>query len=90
MYLIFMAVYGVALTAVQTTITTLLQEHTEHSMRGRIFGFTGSVYAVCYPAGMAVFGVMADYMPLEWLMAGSGILLILLSVQILFISPAVL
>lgn len=77
LYLVLMAVYGVALTAVQTTITTFLQEHTEGSMQGRVFGFMGAMYAVCYPAGMAFFGLMADWMPLQWSMAGAGVVLIL-------------
>ena len=78
LYLVLMAVYGVALTAVQTTITTSLQEHTESSMQGRVFGFMGAMYAVCYPAGMAIFGLMADWMPLQWSMAGAGVVLILM------------
>ena len=78
LYLVLMAVYGVALTAVQTTITTSLQEHTESSLQGRVFGFMGAMYAVCYPAGMAIFGLMADWMPLQWSMAGAGVVLILL------------
>ena len=77
-----MIIYGVALTTVQTTITTALQENTESSMQGRIFGFMGSMYAVCYPVGMAIFGLMADTIPLQWIMVGSGIALILIPVFI--------
>lgn len=44
----------------------------------------GSIYAICYPAGMAIFGMMADHMPLQWIMAGSGVLLILLAVIIIW------
>lgn len=82
LYLTFMIIYGVALTTVQTTITTSLQENTESSMQGRIFGFMGSMYAVCYPVGMAIFGLMADTIPLQWIMVGSGIALILIPVFI--------
>lgn len=84
LYLIFMVIYGVALATVQTTITTFLQENTKSSLQGRIFGFMGSIYAICYPAGMAIFGMMADHMPLQWIMAGSGVLLILLAVIIIW------
>lgn len=82
LYLTFMIIYGIALTTVQTTITTSLQENTESSMQGRIFGFMGSMYAVCYPVGMAIFGLMADAIPLQWIMVGSGIALILIPVFI--------
>ncbi len=83
LYLIFMIIYGIALTTVQTTITTFLQENTKSSLHGRIFGFMGSMYAICYPVGMAIFGMMADYMPLQWIMVGSGVALILLAVLLL-------
>lgn len=76
LYLVFMLVYGIALTAVQTTITTLLQECTDSSVRGRVFGMLGSVYSGFLPLGMAVFGPLSDQMPLQWIMTASGIFLI--------------
>lgn len=82
-YLIFMGIYGVALTTVQTTITTLIQEYTKSSIQGRVLGFMGAMYAVCYPVGMAVFGLMADRILLQWIMIGSGIVLILVPVFLL-------
>lgn len=83
LYLIFMGIYGVALTTVQTTITTLIQEYTKSSIQGRVLGFMGAMYAVCYPVGMAVFGLMADRILLQWIMIGSGIVLILVPVFLL-------
>lgn len=76
LYLVFMLVYGIALTAVQTTITTLLQECTDASVRGRVFGMLGSVYSGFLPLGMAVFGPLSDLLPLQWIMTVSGIFLI--------------
>lgn len=81
LYLVFMALYGVALTAVQTTITTMLQEKTEKSMQGRVFGLMGALYSLCYPTGMMLFGPMADRMPLEGIMVLSGAALIGLAVM---------
>ena len=75
-YLVSMLVYGIALTAVQTTITTLLQECTDASVRGRVFGMLGSMYSGFLPLGMAVFGPLSDQMPLQWIMTASGIFLI--------------
>ncbi len=77
-YLALMAVYGIALTMVQTAVTTLLQENTEESMQGRVFGFLNAMYSGCLPLGMAVFGPLADALPLRMLMiATSGLLLVL-------------
>ena len=75
LYLVWMAAYGVALTAVQTTITTMLQEKAEKGVQGRVFGLMGALYSLLYPMGMALFGPMADCLPLEWLMILSGIAL---------------
>ena len=55
-----MALYGTALTVVQTAITTMLQEHTEADMQGRVFGLLSTMYAGCLPLGMAIFGPLAD------------------------------
>lgn len=78
-YLALMAVYGVALTTVQTAITTLLQEKTEVAMQGRVFGLLGSMYSGCMPVGMMVFGPLADAVPLRWIMIASGVALIVLA-----------
>ena len=80
LYLGLMAFYGVALTMVQTAITTMLQERTDTSMQGRVFGLLGTMYAGFLPLGMAVFGPLADILPLQWIMIGSGIALILIAV----------
>ena len=80
LYLTLMALYGVALTSVQTTITTLLQEHSAPAMQGRVFGLMGSLYAICYPFGMVVFGPLADRLPLEGIMIFSGIGLMITAV----------
>lgn len=79
-YLVFMAVYGVALTVVQTTITTMLQSGSEEAMQGRVFGLMGALYAGCYPMGMALFGPMADQMPLPGMMFFSGAVLLAVAV----------
>lgn len=76
LYLACMALYGVALNAVQTTITTMLQQKTEAGMQGRVFGLMSSLYSACYPLGMVFFGPMADRLPLQGIMIFSGAALI--------------
>ncbi|MPM44740.1 hypothetical protein SDC9_91421 [bioreactor metagenome] len=78
-YLVLMGVYGIALTMVQTAVTTLLQEKSEARMQGRVFGFLSTMYSGCLPIGMAVFGPLADVMPMRILMIGTGGVLLLLS-----------
>ena len=79
LYLGLMVFYGVALTMVQTAITTMLQEKTDTSMQGRVFGLLGTMYSGFLPIGMAIFGPLADILPLQWIMIGSGIALIIIS-----------
>ena len=80
LYLILMALYGVALTTIQTTITTMLQENSETSMQGRVFGLMSSLYSSCYPIGMALFGPLADSIPLQGIMNFSGVSLIIVAI----------
>ena len=75
-YLALMAVYGVALTMVQTASTTLLQENTAPEMQGRMFGLFGAMYSGFLPLGMVVFGPLADVMSMRLLMIISGVLLL--------------
>lgn len=80
LYLALMMIYGVAITMVQTATTTLIQEQAETSMQGRVFGLLGAMYSGFLPVGMAVFGPMADRISLQWIMIGSGIALLVLSI----------
>lgn len=80
LYLVLMALYGIALTTVQTTITTMLQENSETSMQGRVFGLMSSLYSSCYPIGMALFGPLADSIPLQGIMIFSGVALIIVAI----------
>lgn len=82
LYLTLMAFYGVSLTMVQTVITTLLQENTAENMRGRIFGLQSTVYSGFLPAGMMIFGPLADIIPLQWIMVFSALPLIVLGALI--------
>lgn len=82
LYLALMAVYGIALTMVQTASTTLLQENVETKMQGRMFGLFGAIYSGFLPLGMVIFGPLADQISMRLLMVGSGVLLLVLAVAI--------
>lgn len=78
LYLAAMFLYSLAITAVQTATTTLIQETTDAAMQGRVFGLMGAMYSGFLPLGMVAFGPLADLMPLQWLMIGTGLPLMLL------------
>lgn len=80
LYLALMLIYGVALTMIQTATTIIIQEKSDMPMQGRMFGLLSSMYSGFLPIGMIVFGPLADMIPLQWIMIGSGAALILLAI----------
>lgn len=82
-YLVLMAIYGIALTMVQTASTTLLQENTAPEMQGRMFGLFGAMFSGFLPLGMVVFGPLADVVSMRFLMVISGVLLLILATIIM-------
>ena len=82
LYLVLMFVYSIALTMIQTATTTIIQEKADGSMQGRVFGLMEAMYSGFLPVGMAIFGPLADVMPLQWIIVGSGIALVLVTVYL--------
>ena len=82
LYLVLMFVYSIALTMIQTATTTIIQEKADSSIQGRVFGLMGAMYSGFLPVGMAIFGPLADVMPLQWIIVGSGIALVLVTVYL--------
>ena len=78
-YLALMFIYGIPLTMIQTAVTTMIQENAEERMQGRVFGLLGTMYSGFLPVGMAVFGPLADTIPLKLIMIASGAVLMLLA-----------
>ena len=68
-----MLLIGLAVPFFSTSSMTLLQETVEPERQGRVFGFVGIVMAVAMPIGMLVFGPLADAVPVEAILVGSGI-----------------
>lgn len=70
----FMFLVGLGVPFFSTPSMTLLQETVEPERQGRVFGFVGIVMAVAMPFGMVIFGPLADVVPIEWLLVGSGVM----------------
>jgi DHA3 family macrolide efflux protein-like MFS transporter len=78
-YLIFMGVFGVAMPIFNTPTTVLLQEKIEEDYLGRVFGVMGMIATSMMPIGMLIFGPLADFIKIEWLLIGTGVLIIILA-----------
>ncbi|MGO4889848.1 MFS transporter [Anaerobacillus sp. MEB173] len=79
LYLVFMAVFGVAMPIFNTPTTVLLQERVDPNYLGRIFGVFGMISTSMMPLGMLIFGPIADVIQIEWLLVGTGILMLVLT-----------
>ncbi|MCH1625308.1 MFS transporter [Ferdinandcohnia quinoae] len=79
-YLAFMAFFGVAMPIFNTPATVLLQERIEEDYLGRVFGVMGMISTSMMPLGMLIFGPIADFIKIEWLLIGTGAFIIILAI----------
>ncbi|PLR86932.1 MFS transporter [Bacillus sp. V33-4] len=79
-YLIFMAVFGVAMPIFNTPTMVLVQEKVDENYLGRIFGVFGMISTSMMPMGMLIFGPIADVIEIEWLLIGTGLLILILAI----------
>jgi MFS transporter, DHA3 family, macrolide efflux protein len=79
-YLAFMALFGVAMPILNTPATVLLQEKVEEEYLGRVFGVMGMISTSMMPLGMLIFGPIADFIKIEWMLIGTGIFIIVLAI----------
>ncbi|MNW27183.1 putative bacilysin exporter BacE [compost metagenome] len=78
-YLIFMGIFGVAMPMANTPTMVMLQERLDPNYMGRVFGVFGMISTSMMPLGMMIFGPLADVVPIEWLLVGTGVLIIALA-----------
>ena len=73
----------VAMPLFNTPSTVLLQQKVEENFLGRVFGVLGMISSSMMPLGMLVFGPIADFIKIEWLLIGTGLLLFVLGLFLL-------
>jgi DHA3 family macrolide efflux protein-like MFS transporter len=57
----------------------LLQEKVDPNYMGRIFGIFGMISTSMMPIGMLIFGPLSDIVEIEWLLVGTGLLIVVLA-----------
>src|SRR5690606_30023931 len=60
-YLVIMFLAGIPMPMFNVPVTTLLQEMVEPDMQGRVFGVMQLISTAVMPAGILVFGPVADF-----------------------------
>ncbi len=87
-YIFFMGLFGIVMPVLNTPAMVLLQERVEVNYMGRVFSVMGMISSIMMPFGMLVFGPMADFMKIEWLLLGTG--MVIAVVSFFFVNSKVL
>ncbi|PKL00457.1 MAG: MFS transporter [Tenericutes bacterium HGW-Tenericutes-1] len=82
-YLGVMVFMGLNLPFYNTPAIVMIQEKVEPEYMGRVMSVLGMINGAAMPLGMLVFGPLADYIAIEWLMVISGLVMLLIGLSIL-------
>ena len=75
LYLAFMTLTGLAVSAFNSPAIALLQQKVEGEYQGRVFGVLGMIQSAVMPLSTLVFGPLADVIRIEWLLIGTGMII---------------
>lgn len=82
-YLMILVVAGLFMPAYSAADTVLIQENVAEHMMGRVFSLVQIIGSIAMPLGMLVFGPLSDIISLQYILIGSGALLIAASPLVL-------
>jgi DHA3 family macrolide efflux protein-like MFS transporter len=71
-----MGVLGLAMPFFNTPAMVMLQEKVEPDYMGRVFGVLSMITSIVMPVGMLVFGPLADIIAIEYMLIGTGIIML--------------
>jgi len=80
LYLAFMVLFGVVMPAYHAPMTTMLQERVEADFMGRVFGVQVMLQTSIMPLSMLIFGPLADAVQIEFILIGTGALMLVQAV----------
>jgi DHA3 family macrolide efflux protein-like MFS transporter len=87
LFIAFMVVIGTAMPLFSTPFVTLLQETVEPDYLGRVFSFSTMLGSLAMPAGLLVFGPLADVVGLDVLFILTGAVQVVLSILFTLNKP---
>lgn len=82
-YLAAMFFLGVFMPIFSTAETVMIQETVDNNMQGRVFSMIDVIILAVMPAGMLLFGPLADRMKVEYLLIATGLMMTAVSGLIL-------
>ncbi len=83
LYLVFMAIVGLAMPFFNTPAMVLLQEKVENDFLGRVFGVLSMISSIMMPVGMLIFGPLGDIIDIELILIVTGLIMLLIGFALL-------
>lgn len=83
LYLVFMAIVGLAMPFFNTPAMVLIQEKVENDFLGRVFGVLSMISSIMMPVGMLIFGPLADIIDIELMLIITGLIMLLIGFVLL-------
>jgi DHA3 family macrolide efflux protein-like MFS transporter len=77
-YLVIMGLVGLVLPIFNTPFTVLIQQKVDGDFLGRVFSVLTMISTSLMPLSMLVYGPLADSIKIEWLLIGTGLLMLAL------------
>jgi DHA3 family macrolide efflux protein-like MFS transporter len=87
LYSALMALVGMSMPVMNTPATVLLQQKVGEEYLGRVFGVLSMISSSMMPLGMLFFGPLSDYVRIEWMLVGTGIFMVFVTVLLLARRP---
>ena len=78
LYLLVMGIFGISMPLYNTPSAVIIQEHVEPDFLGRVFSVLTMLFTSIMPLAMLLFGPIADTVPIEWLLLGTGCIMLVL------------
>jgi DHA3 family macrolide efflux protein-like MFS transporter len=88
LYIAIMAAAGVFIPLFNTPAVVMLQSTVDPAFMGRVFSVVSMVGSIMMPAGMLIFGPLADTISIDYMLIGTGTVIALLTIP--FVSSKVL
>jgi len=83
-YLISMFVIGLSLPYYNSPAYVMIQEKVDNEYLGRVFSVMGMISSSMMPIGMLVFGPLADYINIDYIIIFAGIMMMIITFSLLF------
>lgn len=79
LYLLCNTLIGITSPCYNAPITVTIQESVSPDMHGRVFSLLQIASSCALPLGMTLFGSLADVLPVQWVLVGTGTLVVLIA-----------